>query len=444
MPTKLLITLLLVPLTSCQSLNSFLAQNGQPYAGPLKTVNDDFGILPSNYYKNVAPTQNGQPVIVNVSVSILNMHLSSTASQTLDVDIFYHNLWVDHRLKKPTTDEISQKFNISNPVLTMYKLTHNWHEKLWIPNTYFRNADSGRISNILTPTYYFEVINNNVIFMAVRLSLKLSCRMNFAKFPFDVQKCFINITMTNEDTDTVQLQWDQFKIGKHIDTSEFAIVSTGRSKNCTKDYEDLFMDLSCLFGWIVFKRNIGNYLIKRFIPSFIIVVLTFLGFWIPTTVSPARVSLSVTCLLALITQQVQSDLSVSYTYSLQVWNIICILFVFASLCEFALALFIMHMVQKRKAKVFKRMHSNQSVNGKAPVSLVRMESKVEIPERDLPDHVRYWRRLKAKLAKHFRTTTRHSSIDYVSRYLFPILYFTFVIAFTLHSMNDRQKNAFFL
>ena len=30
--------------------------------------------------------------------------------------------------------------------------------------------------------------------MAVRLNLKLYCEMDFAKFPFDTQKCFINIT----------------------------------------------------------------------------------------------------------------------------------------------------------------------------------------------------------------------------------------------------------
>ena len=106
--------------------------------------------------------------------------------------------------------------------------------------------------------------------------------------------------------------------------------------------------------------------------------MTFLGFWIPTTVSPARVSLSVTALLALITQQIQSDLSVSYVYSLQVWNIVCIIFVFANLCEFALALYVMHMSHKRKVKVFRRMQSNQSTNGGGGTSptLITMPSKL--------------------------------------------------------------------
>src|SRR5699024_8214973 len=108
-----------------------------------------------------------------------------------------------------------------------------WHERLWTPDTYFRNADSGRVSNILSPTYYFTVTNYTEIFMAVRLSLKLQCAMNFAKFPFDSQKCFINITMTDEDIDTVVLQWDNFRVGSHVDVTEFEVVSTDYD-NCTK------------------------------------------------------------------------------------------------------------------------------------------------------------------------------------------------------------------
>lgn len=85
----------------------------------------------------------------------------------------------------------------------------------------------------------------------------------------------------------------------------------------------LFLGIfSCLYGEITLKRNIGNYLIKRFIPSMVIVLMSFCGFWIPTTVSPARTSIPITALLALITQQIQSDLNVSYVYALQIWNIV--------------------------------------------------------------------------------------------------------------------------
>ncbi len=95
---------------------------------------------------------------------------------------------------------------------------------------------------------------------------------------------------------------------------------------------------SCLYVTINLKRNIGNYLIKRFVPSFLIVIMTFLGFWIPTSVPPARVALIITALLALIAQQIQAELDVSYVYALEVWTIICIIFVFATLFEYTIAI----------------------------------------------------------------------------------------------------------
>ncbi len=86
------------------------------------------------------------------------------------------------------------------------------------------------------------------------------------------------------------------------------------------------------------KRNIGNYLIKRFVPSFLIVIMTFIGFWIPTSIPPARVALIITSLLSLIAQQIQAELNVSYVYALEVWTIMCIIFVFATLIEYAVAI----------------------------------------------------------------------------------------------------------
>ena len=117
--------------------------------------------------------------------------------QTFDVDIFYHNYWSDHRLRKPSNEKALAHLPNKDSI-PLFKLGRSWHNRLWLPDTYFRNAIRGSISNILTPTQYISVKNYTEIFMAVRLSLRLSCEMNFAKFPFDTQKCFINITTSKQ------------------------------------------------------------------------------------------------------------------------------------------------------------------------------------------------------------------------------------------------------
>lgn len=373
------------------------------------TAAEEVDILPPHYYRNIAPVIRGDPVHVKVSVVILSMTVSSGSDQTFDADIFYHNTWTDHRLRKPSNEAALQHLPSSSPSSSsppVFKLPSSWRNRLWIPDTYFRNAISGTVSNILTPTHYFTVTNYTEVFMAVRLSLKLSCEMNFSKFPFDTQTCFINITSTTEDNSTVVLQWTMFRVGSHVDVTEFSVVSF-RHAECTKRLDIGYF--SCLYGEIVFKRNVGNYLIKRFVPSFIIVGMSMIGFWIPTQVSPTRTILPITALLALITQQIQSNLNVSYVYALQVWNITCCIFVFANLLEYAIALYVMHMAQKRKAV---KSAVNDAHPGNQSMTL--------------------WRRV----CRHFRTTSRSSSVDLVSRWLFPLTYGLFIFFFIVYCVRE--------
>ncbi|CAG2104588.1 unnamed protein product, partial [Medioppia subpectinata] len=167
---------------------------------------------------------------------------------------------------------------------------------------------------------------NTNVFMASRLRIKFSCDMKFEKYPFDKQICFINITTLSQNINTVRLNWHSFRIGSHVDQPEFGIKEGNKGVH------------SCLYVMLHLERNIGNYLIKRFIPSFLIVIMSFIGFWIPANIAPARISLIITSLLALIAQQIQAELNVSYIYALEVWTIMCITYVFATLIEFSVAI----------------------------------------------------------------------------------------------------------
>lgn len=100
--------------------------------------------------------------------------------------------------------------------------------------------------------------------------------LSFSLFPFSSL-----MSTATEDNSTVLLKWTMFRIGSHVDVTEFSVVSF-RHAECTKRLDIGYF--SCLYGEIVFKRNVGNYLIKRFVPSFIIVGMSMIGFWIPTQV----------------------------------------------------------------------------------------------------------------------------------------------------------------
>ncbi|PRD23501.1 UNVERIFIED_CONTAM: glc-1 [Trichonephila clavipes] len=71
--------------------------------------------------------------------------------------------------------------------------------------------------------------------------------------------------------------------------------------------------------------------------------MSFITFWIPAEAYPARVTLSVTSLLTIVTQQYQSAMpSVSYVVALNIWMLSCIGFVFCSLLEYAFVIAVMN------------------------------------------------------------------------------------------------------
>ncbi|XP_054154565.1 glycine receptor subunit alpha-4-like [Oppia nitens] len=345
-------------------------------------------LLPSNYNKDIAPVNNGQPVDVYVSMVVLSYKPEPGAEQAVRIDFFYQLEWYDHRLRAPDDEKVT--------------LGAQWKDKLWVPDTYFRNSMSGGIPIGLSPTVYFVVTNSTRMFMAARYQLVLACDMDFRKFPFDRQSCPINITTLSNTIETVQLYWSGFRIGSHVVLPEFEIEDY-EVVECIKRITGLGI-FSCLKVIVYIERNIGKYLVKRYIPSTLIVIMTFIGFWLPQSAVPGRVALSITGLLALVAQQIQGEINISYIYALEVWTIICIVFVFLTLIEFALAV-------GWPQQYSEEQHHQQN-------NLVFGNN-----------------RLTKRLANFVAPDLRNNRVDKVSRFLFPIAFGLTIIVYSLTYYN---------
>ena len=86
------------------------------------------------------------------------------------------------------------------------------------------------------------------------------------------------------------------------------------------------------------KRRLGYYIFHTYIPTCLIVIMSWISFWIKPEAVPARVTLCVTSLLTLSTQHAQSQKSlppVSYIKAIDIFMSSCTVFVFASLMEYA-------------------------------------------------------------------------------------------------------------
>lgn len=94
----------------------------------------------------------------------------------------------------------------------------------------------------------------------------------------------------------------------------------------------------CLEIQFVLKRDIGYFLIQVYVPSILIVILSWVSFWINVDASPARVSLGLLTVLTTTTMSGGARASlpkVSYIKAIDIWMISCLVFVFASLIEYA-------------------------------------------------------------------------------------------------------------
>lgn len=77
-----------------------------------------------------------------------------------------------------------------------------------------------------------------------------------------------------------------------------------------------------------------------YIPSMLIVMLSWISFWLNVNAVPGRISLGVLTVLTMTQQSstVNATLPrVSYTKAIDIWMSMCLVFVFAALIEFAVA-----------------------------------------------------------------------------------------------------------
>ena len=98
-------------------------------------------------------------------------------------------------------------------------------------------------------------------------------------------------------------------------------------------------------------------MIQLYVPSALIVILSWVSFWISADAIPARISLGVLTILTMTTQSSGSSRNlprVSYVKAVDVWMAVCLLFVFAALLEFA----VVNVLSRREIKKVVKRRSN--------------------------------------------------------------------------------------
>ncbi|XP_055951594.1 glycine receptor subunit alpha-2-like [Argiope bruennichi] len=288
-------------------------------------------ILPDNpqEYDNLQPPKHkGEATVVRFHVTVLSLDTIDEGSMTYVADIFMSQSWKDHRLRLP--ENMTMKYRL---------LPVGWLKRMWRPDSFFKNAKRVTFQEMTIPNHYIWLYSDKTILYMVKLTLLLSCAMKFEAYPHDTQTCTMKIESLSYTTDDLVFDWEEevpLVVDDSIELPQHNLVDTTLG-DCTKHYST--GNFTCIEVVFTLKRRLGYYMFHTYIPTCLIVIMSWISFWIKPEAVPARVTLCVTSLLTLSTQHAQSQKSlppVSYIKAIDIFMSSCTVFVFASLMEYAL------------------------------------------------------------------------------------------------------------
>ncbi|XP_067614274.1 glycine receptor subunit alpha-4 [Eurosta solidaginis] len=288
-------------------------------------------ILPEDikrYDKMRPPKKDGQPTIVYFHVTVMGLDSIDENSMTYVADVFFAQTWKDHRLRLP--ENMTQEYRL---------LEVDWLKNMWRPDSFFKNAKSVTFQTMTIPNHYMWLYKDKTILYMVKLTLKLSCIMNFAIYPHDTQECKLQMESLSHTTDDMIFQWDPttpLVVDENIELPQVALIHN-QTADCTQVYST--GNFTCLEVIFTLKRRLVYYVFNTYIPTCMIVIMSWVSFWIKPEAAPARVTLGVTSLLTLSTQHAKSQASlppVSYLKAVDAFMSVCTVFVFMALMEYCL------------------------------------------------------------------------------------------------------------
>uniref|UniRef100_A0A673AP06 Gamma-aminobutyric acid receptor subunit gamma-2 n=1 Tax=Sphaeramia orbicularis TaxID=375764 RepID=A0A673AP06_9TELE len=273
--------------------------------------------LLDGYDNKLRPDIGVKPTVIHTDMFVNSIGPVNAINMEYTIDIFFAQTWYDRRLK----------FNSTMKVL---RLNSNMVGKIWIPDTFFRNSKKADAHWITTPNRMLRIWNDGRILYTLRLTIDAECQLKLNNFPMDEHSC--------------PLEFSSCKFGHMLTPYCFTPPSLHAYKytHCgfEKETSELNEDTGDYVVLTVFfdlSRRMGYFTIQTYIPCTLIVVLSWVSFWINKDAVPARTSLGITTVLTMTTLSTIARKSlpkVSYVTAMDLFVSVCFIFVFAALIEY--------------------------------------------------------------------------------------------------------------
>ncbi|XP_049869917.1 glutamate-gated chloride channel isoform X2 [Pectinophora gossypiella] len=336
-------------------------------------------------FSSLRPRSHNRGVLtVNVSVLLLSLASPDESSLKYEVEFLLQQQWYDPRLRYSNQSH----YDFLNAI--------HHHEDIWLPDTYFiMHGDFKEYSQhswdpIIPMHFALRIYRNGTINYLMRRHLILSCQGRLNIFPFDDPLCSFALESISYEQSAITYVWkndeDTLRKSPSLTTLNAYLIQNQTIPCPIKaswrgNYSCLKVDLiftrdrafyfttvfipgiilvtssfitfwlewnavparsmignySCLRVDLIFTRDRSFYFTTVFIPGIILVTSSFITFWLEWNAVPARVMIGVTTMLNFFTTSngFRSTLPVvSNLTAMNVWDGVCMCFIYASLLEF--------------------------------------------------------------------------------------------------------------
>ncbi|XP_002662272.4 gamma-aminobutyric acid receptor subunit rho-1 isoform X3 [Danio rerio] len=290
------------------------------------------------------PAFGGPPIPVGVDVQVESLDTISEVDMDFTMTLYLRHYWKDERLSFPSTNNQSMTFD-SRLV-----------KKIWVPDMFFVHSKRSFIHDTTTDNVMLRVYPDGNVLYSLRVTVTAMCNMDLSRFPLDTQTCSLEIESYAYTDDDLMLYWkkgneslntddrislSQFFIQKFHTTTKLAFYSS------TGWYNRLYIHFTL-------RRHVFFFLLQTYFPATLMVMLSWVSFWIDRRAVPARVPLGITTVLTMstiITGVNASMPRVSYIKAVDIYLWVSFVFVFLSVIEYAAVNYLTTVQERRERKL---------------------------------------------------------------------------------------------
>ncbi|KAM4035260.1 gamma-aminobutyric acid receptor subunit pi [Anomaloglossus baeobatrachus] len=285
-----------------------------------------FQNLTQHYNKYLRPNFNQKPVEVAVTLEIASISSISEDNMDYTATIFLRQRWTDERL----VFEGNKSITLDSRLVQL----------LWVPDTYIVDSKKSFLHDVTVDNRLVRLYYNGTVLYAIRITTTVACNMDLTKYPMDKQTCKLQLESWGYNVKDLRYKWlrgnnsvygmNTLQLAQYTLEKYYTEVSTGKDETGT--YPRLTL-------YFVFKRNIIYFILETYVPSSLLVILSWISFWISKASVPARTCIGVTTVLAMTTMLVGSRSTLPaakcFVKAIDVYLGICFTFIFGALLEYA-------------------------------------------------------------------------------------------------------------